>query len=211
MMTQAFGRERLLRINDTDGDLRSHQFADHTLEGVAAVAGHVTVEEFTNHPRMRERLIAGDRFLFTVVRDPIARAVSLFNYLNAKQPSDKDISAKFETFSRNYPQNRHWAYLDSAVCSPMELVDAQFACTTDQVNDYLPLLLNSLRPGAHMDRRRIEISGHGGKPIKQVSESALEEGKARINAKSERDRELLKFVSEKAARELADEAAFKAA
>lgn len=135
LITQAFGRERRLRINDSDGDIRSHEFVDHNLDGIEAVVGHISVAELTEHPQTRARLLAHERFLFTVVRDPIERAISLFNYINAKQPPDIDLSAKFATFSENYPESRQWAYLDSPLFSPMTLVDGQFACTTDQVDD----------------------------------------------------------------------------
>lgn len=189
MLHQAFGTDNVLHIHEgPSADANVDEFIRLGAQGRQVVAGHIEVSNLTKNAKIREKLERGDKFILSVVRDPIERAFSLFNYHNSA--SDPNLDGKFISFAEGYPANRQFEYLNSDICDPFDLVSSQYVYPIDAINEELPSLLEGVQPERSVRTGHIDIRKRTDRAISAISEDVLARGIGVIEKKSSLDREL---------------------
>lgn len=125
MFYDAFGFEQCLRVWDPNHGAHVSPDDFHTLReeefaGKKAVVGHLPLAKFLLNASMRDLDEKGVVTVVSVVRDPIDRCISLYNYLasNEKHPSHERFkNANPITFILNCPSNHQYNFLNANCAS----------------------------------------------------------------------------------------------
>lgn len=117
MFAQAFGRRKLLLVSGSMANarpdylnvVRPSRFRDvRKINRFRAVAGHLSMEQIISHPEIFQMRSDNKPIIFTSVRDPIDRMISVFNFaLGTKEHPKHDAAQSSDAFEflMNLPEN----------------------------------------------------------------------------------------------------------
>jgi len=83
---KAFGTKKCIKVWDPNfgADVSSDNFyklSDKEFEGISAIVGHLPLLKFLKNNYIEKEFKKGNILIFTCVREPILRMISLYNYI----------------------------------------------------------------------------------------------------------------------------------
>lgn len=147
-ITTAFGNNGILTVRpDHWADIKPEEFPDVRVEScVRVVAGHVTASQLWANPAIRR----DNPLIFSVIRDPFERLLSVFNYAHAtgRFAVGQRSAEAFEGYVKNAPQNRQCEFLDRPECLAEDLRQKHIICALPDVAEGLAAALRRFRVSA---------------------------------------------------------------
>lgn len=196
---KAYRKEETLKIWEVQhgADIESEDFSNHVVRAnVKLITGHLMYKQLIENPSFKNRGLEKP-YIFSVVRDPVDRAISLFNYLNVKKPKIRDPALAFFHHAQALPANRQYEYLSAGGISAFDLAESQFICTLENIQPALTSAIKYARP--HVDFRSIKLKRFNESKLENSSnfiarEQIGEEALQAVQARSEADYALYNHV-----------------
>jgi hypothetical protein len=151
-LSSAFGAEKRLLIADPrfGGDLLPEDFCKlipERLDNISVISGHLPMAKFISNIYVGNLLKQGKVRIFTSVRNPIDRIISLYNYIRLAvfHPLHKHVSAMpLDTFASQQPANFQYHFLSAyADDKPEDIFDYMDIFPLEYSRRGLQLLLES--------------------------------------------------------------------
>ncbi len=198
MFYPVFGSHAILRIPVLKNvrSVPAEDFHEWTVDPkITFISGHLRMRQLIAHPHFRD-MHKERRYIFSVLRDPIDRAISLFNYLHRGQP-DFPGGDHFLKWTKWLPEDGLYNFLASDSLDPYELAETQFLYTLENLERGVREAVSVVRPKFDISKievRRDNIADHTVNPRAIRRDQISEEGLDNIRQRSQKDFALYEFV-----------------
>lgn len=157
-LTTAFGDDAVLTVRpDRWANIKPEAFpAAHLDPKIRVIAGHITAAQLWDNLAIRR----DNPLIFSVVRDPFDRLLSLFNYLHARGrlSDDKRTVLSFANFIQSSPANAQREYLSRPGCDAEALRREGVICALPHVDWTLSQIFSRYGVGAPVRRLNVTAS-----------------------------------------------------
>jgi hypothetical protein len=152
MFYEAYGNENCLKIWDSHtSNVKAALFAklsETELLSYQAVVGHLRVEQFFENPNIDTFLTKKGLKTVTIIREPISRLISLYNYMAVckEHPSHEKIkNTKAINFLLSHPENFQFNFLRRSTESTIDNIsrDVRLVSLESSVEVFARLLFEA--------------------------------------------------------------------